>query len=134
MAILYAPDVGTLLLCDFRGTMPPEMNKKRPVVVLSCFSYRLCVIVPLSTTEPTPIKSCHCAVYTPDPLPDPYDSESHWAKCDMLCTVSYDRLSLPHRGKDSNGKRIYVIKKVSAHDLNEIRKCVAAVLSLPLPG
>lgn len=134
MAIQYAPDVGTLLLCDFRGTMPPEMNKKRPVIILASISYRLCVVVPLSTTEPTPKRSCHCAVYTPDPLPAPYNSESHWAKCDMLCTVSYDRLSLPHRGKDNNGKRIYEIKKVSADDLNEVRKCVATVLSLPLPG
>lgn len=130
MAIKYSPKIGALLLCDYRGSMSPEMDKKRPVVVLASVSDRLCVVVPLSTTEPCQKRSWHYHVYLPDPLPAPYDSEYMWAKCDMVSVVSYTRLQIPHRGKNADNKRIYDNKNLKEHDLKEIKKCIAAVLSI----
>ena len=57
MALKYPPKVGTLWICDFNtGFKPPEMIKRRPVVVISPRrSTELCTIVPLSTTVPDPL-------------------------------------------------------------------------------
>lgn len=128
MAILYPPDVGMLLLCDFRGTIPPEMNKKRPVVILAAAVSRLCVVVPLSTSHPGDVRPWHYELLTPDPLPAPYSATRQWVKGDMVSTVSYDRLFLPFVGKDAQNKRIYANKRVSAEDLERIRLCVASVI------
>lgn len=128
MAIKYAPDVGTIIFCDFRGTIHPEMNKKRPVVVMSNVSSRLCLIVPLSTTTPETPKAWHYFMNTPKPLPYPYDSKAHWAKCDMIFAASFDRLSMPCDGKDNFGKRIYIQRKISIDDLKAIKKGIAEAL------
>jgi uncharacterized protein YifN (PemK superfamily) len=129
MAIKYAPSPGTILLCNFDGYIPPEMNKKRPVVVLSTVSHRLCIVVPLSTTEPSPQESWHYLLNTPEPLPPPYNSLHHWVKGDMVSTVSYMRLSLPHAGKDADRKRNYGTKYVALEELKRIRACVVAAIS-----
>ncbi|WP_366125084.1 type II toxin-antitoxin system PemK/MazF family toxin [uncultured Desulfovibrio sp.] len=80
MAIKFTPDVGTILLCDFGNVIEPEMCKKRPVVVLSSVSPWLCIVVPLSTTDPEEQMPWHCLVNTPKTLPYPYDSKVHWLK------------------------------------------------------
>ena len=129
MALKYPPDAGAILLCRFDG-IEPEMTKKRPVVVLSCVSYRLCLVVPLSTTEPTEQKPWHCLINTPDPLPAPYDSKVHWLKGDMAGVVSYDRLFVPFQGKDEHGHRIWVKRKLNHEDMKKIRRCVASALGI----
>lgn len=59
MAIREHPPLGTLLLCDFgSGFKPPEMVKRRLVVVISPrIKARpgLCTVVALSTTLPKPV-------------------------------------------------------------------------------
>jgi uncharacterized protein YifN (PemK superfamily) len=65
-----------------------------------------------------------------EPLPEPYDNPISWVKGDMLTTVSFDRLSFPYIGKDSNGKRKYIIRIVSDIDLLKIRECVLHSLAL----
>lgn len=53
--INFHPRAGTLLMCDFRGMVEPEINKRRPVVVVTPrlkYRDRLAMIVPTSTTEP----------------------------------------------------------------------------------
>jgi uncharacterized protein YifN (PemK superfamily) len=55
MAIHFHPQRGTIVVCDFRGFEAPEMQKRRPVVVVSPrLRHRdnLCTVVPLSTTAP----------------------------------------------------------------------------------
>jgi mRNA interferase MazF len=133
MTLQYHPEIGTIVICDFRGFIPPEMIKRRPAVVISPRfrqRNRLCTIVPLSTTPPSPIMPYHYKLKLDEPLPKPYNSDFHWVKGDMLATVSFDRLSLPYRGKDVNGKRDYIVKIIEDIDLRNIRKCVLHALAL----
>lgn len=129
MAIKYTPDVGSILLCDYSGTIEPEMCKKRPVVVLSSVSPWLCTVVPLSTTEPDEQMPWHCIINTPKTLPKPYDSKVHWLKGDMVGTVSFDRLSMPNKGKDRDGHRIYVKIKLSVEVMDKVRACVLSAIA-----
>lgn len=130
MAIKFQPEVGLVLLCDFDG-LPPEMDKRRPVVVLSSVSTRLCNVVPFSTTDPEEQKPWHCLVNTPNPLPYPYDHKVHWLKGDMVATVGFHRLFLPCKGKDRYGHRLYVKLRLDETQMREIRRCVAAALGIP---
>lgn len=129
MAIKYAPDIGSIILCDFRDTIAPEMCKKRPVVILASVSPRLCTVVPLSTTEPEEQMPWHTLINTPKALPAPYNSKVHWLKGDMISTVSFDRLSIPYMGKDQDGKRIYVKIKLSAEEMDAVRDCVISAIA-----
>lgn len=129
MAIKFTPDVGTILLCDFGNVIEPEMCKKRPVVVLSSVSPWLCIVVPLSTTDPEEQMPWHCLVNTPKTLPYPYNSKVHWLKGDMVNTVSFDRLTMPHKGKDRDGHRLYVKIRLSEEEMGEVKSCVLAAIS-----
>lgn len=129
MAIKYAPDAGSILLCEYNGK-EPEMTKKRPVVVLACVAHRLCIVAPLSTSEPEEIKAWHYQVSTPNPLPPPYNSLHHWLKGDMVSSVSFDRLTVPHKGKDSTGHRKYVRLHLSRDEMSKIRRCVASAIGI----
>ena len=131
MPIRYPPASGSVLLCDFRGTISPEMCKKRPVIILSSVSQKLCVVVPLSTTEPEIIKKWHYYIKLDPVLPLPYNADFHWVKGDMICTVSFDRLSLPFQNKNREGKRQYVIPRISSDEMLAIKKCI---LSAMFPG
>ena len=127
--IKYPPKPGVFLLCDFKGFIEPEMTKKRPVIVISTPTLhgegnRLATIVPLSTTAPNPIREYHFQIKDM-PLIPYYDSPIAWVKCDMVYTVSFDRLSLFYRGKLPNGKRNYIYESVSDEDLKHIKECVA---------
>ncbi len=46
----------------------------------------------------------------------------------MITTVSYERLTLPFKSKDAQGKRIYDARVISEYDLNEIRNCIKYAL------
>jgi uncharacterized protein YifN (PemK superfamily) len=120
MAIQYHPEPGTILICDFHGFRSPEMLKRRPVVVISPRlrqRYKLCTVVPLSTTTPIPQTAYHYRLHTVPPLPEPYDSEHQWVKGDMVYTVSFDRLFLPFAGKDPLGNRQYDARVIDRADL-----------------
>ena len=106
------------------------MTKKLTVVVLSCVSYRLCLVVPLSTSEPEEQKPWHCLINTPEPLPAPYDSKVHWLKGDMVGVVSYDRLYVPYQGKAAEGHRKWVKRKLNHGEMKMIRRCVASALDI----
>ncbi len=128
MALKYAPNIGTLMICDFRDTVAPEINKRRPVVLLAHSSNKLCTVVPCSTTEPNPIEPWHYLMLTTNPLPRPYAAEYYWVKCDMIFVASFERLTIPFNGKDANGKRKLVVQSVSEEELAAIRRCVARAL------
>ena len=117
----FYPKTGHILICNFdKGFVPPEMVKRRPIVVISrteTHSRRLCTVVPLSTTIPKTIKPWHVALKI-DSVSSNSEIETIWAKCDMIYTVSFDRLEIP--------KNIYSFNKsgkssrINKYDLNEI--------------
>lgn len=130
----YHPKPGDVLICDFaRGFVPPEMVKSRPVVVISpsaTHGRRLCTVIPLSTTPPDEVQAWHHPLRT---NPNPYAAahEQVWAKCDMLYTVSFDRLDMPHR-KTRRGGREYYVPKLVTQDLEQVMTCVRHYLRLHL--
>lgn len=133
MPLTYHPQTGTIVICDFHGFIEPEMNKRRPVIIVSPRyrnSHKLCIIVPLSTKVPNPIMPYHYEIIFNHPLPAPFDSPSAWVKGDMITTVSFDRINLPHNGKDINGKRNYIINVVDNVQLKKIRECMLNAVNL----
>lgn len=133
MAIQFHPEQGTILACDFTGFIPPEMIKRRPVVVVSPRLRKrggLCAVVPLSTTPPNPVCPYHFKLHVTPALPSPYDSAFHWVKADMVYTVAFDRLHLLFNGKDESGRRKYDVRVVDKADLMKIQACVLHGLGL----
>lgn len=126
--IKYKPQRGAILICDYDGSVHPEMNKRRLVIVVANKAHNLCIVVPLSTTRPSDQKDWHYVLQTPEPFPAPYDALGHWVKCDMINTVSYDRLFFPFIGKDAQGKRIYDMRVISDSDLKCVLECVAQAI------
>lgn len=134
MALLHHPKIGDVLVCYFPECFSePEMIKARPVVVISRplpGRPRLCTVVPLSTTPPVPPEPYHCEVVTAC-IPAPFASATKWAKADMVYTFSLERLSrFRLRGRDANGKRIYLTGRLSIEDLAKVKECVKRGLSL----
>ena len=124
--LTFHPNPGTLLICDFdTGFKASEMVKKRPVVVISPRRRRstvqLCTVVPLSTTAPDPVERFHHRM-NPKSLPVSFRSQDAWAKCDMLYTVSLNRLDRVR--VTTGGKRTYSAPQVLAEDLDAIRRGV----------
>jgi len=137
MPLTFHPKPGMVLICDFNtGFKAPEMIKRRPVVVISPRprrSNRLCTIVPLSTTVPSPLEPFHHRM-DPLSLPGKLARKETWAKCDMLATVSLARLDRVMVGKEPGGRRIYVADPVTADDLEAIRRGVMIALGLVNPA
>ena len=130
-ALPFHPSVGAVLRCDYCNLIDPEMNKMRLVVVVSPkFLDRpnLCTVVPLSTTPPNKAVGYHVQLDR-DPHPQSTPGTVVWAKCDMIMTVSYARLSSVWDGKE-NGKRNYVALAVSQKELGDIRRGVLYSLGL----
>lgn len=138
MALPFHPDPGTLLVCNFdTGFRPPEMVKVRPVVVVSPRRRRgaeLCTVVPLSTTRPEPEEPFHHRMDRRSLVGRYARAEATWAKCDMLYTVSLERLDRVKVDKDARGKRRYVAQQIIEADWQAIRRCVALALGLDVPA
>lgn len=129
MPLPYLPNQGEILICDFDDSaVGAEMIKRRPVVVITKHDrhrHRMCTVVPLSTTAPDPIRSWH------HPMPHLcvagwQANGSIWAKCDMLATVSLDRLNKPYVRTRSG--RNYVTHFLAAEDLAAVLAAVRAYL------
>jgi uncharacterized protein YifN (PemK superfamily) len=126
MAITFYPHAGTVLLCDFKGFKPPEITKLRPVVIVSSHHMHhgeLYTIVPLSTTAPRVMRPCHYK-FECNPVRHKEDV-SVWAKCDIMMTVSRERLD---RFKLSRGK--YRVYEVTKSDFDAIKSCLKYVLGI----
>lgn len=99
MPITFHPRPGTILVCDFRGFIAPEMIKLRPIVIISPHHIQrpgLYTVVPLSQTPPNPHEPYH--VHFPH-TPVPGEHGPCWAKCDMVVSVSVDRLDRKKVGR-----------------------------------
>lgn len=99
MALPYLPKQGEILVCDFDDSaIGAEMIKRRPVVVVSrheAHRSSLCTVVALSTTPPVPPLKWHH--YMPLLRVTGWSADDGvWAKCDMLATVSLERLNKPY--------------------------------------
>jgi mRNA interferase MazF len=130
MAITFHPRPGTLLMCDFTGFKPPEMVKKRPVVVVSRSHRQLATVVPLSTVAPCPFEPCHVEMCVGS-MPKSLQSQRCWAKCDRVTCVAFCRLDRIMDGKDpKTGRRLYVSPPIEAVDLDQIRQALRHVMGL----
>lgn len=135
MGIKYSVGVGTVLLCDYSrgGFVPPEMVKKCPAVVISPrLPHRdgLCSVIPLSQTEPDHDVGYVVRIAFADPLPYPFPHSVFWAKCDMIATVSFDRLDLFQTARDQSGKRKYLHPKLTAEDVSRVRTGVLRAIGM----
>ena len=128
----YHAKVGMVLICDFSGFRAPEMVKRRPVVVVGeevVGRQGTCLIVPLSTTEPSPVTGFHVQL-DPLSLPSRFRSKPNWVKADMITSVACDRLDRIMNGKDNFGKRQYVTHSVTPNDLLRIRRAILVGLHI----
>lgn len=124
----FHPKAGTILFCDFQGNMVPEIVKRRPVVVITPrLQYRdgLCTVVPLSTKAPEHPQPFHVKL-SQSYLPNQKQAFESWAKCDLVCSVSFARLD-----RVKIGHRKYIAPMISADDLAAIRRGVLAALGFP---
>lgn len=128
MTILFHPNPGTILTCDYSGLREPEMVKQRPVVIVSPRSRHngLVTVAPLSTTAPQTILPWHYKLTLTKPLSPAWPGLTMWVKCDMLNTLGIDRLDRFHVRLGE--KRKYYDRSVSPEDLAEIRRAVATFL------
>lgn len=133
MAIQFQPAPGTILVCDFHGFIVPEIVKTRQVVVLwkHKSNARLVYVVPLSTTAPyNPALAFELAGGPPIPRPGQGRSTRIWVKCDMVCTVSTQRLFMPVNRVSRRTAASPININISTPDLVAIKKLVAAALRL----
>ena len=132
MPITFYPDHGSILMCDFNGGFhPPEIVKKRPVVIVSPRrnNHQVCTVIPLSTTAPNPIEKHHHCI-NPSSLPKSLRGSITWAKCDMIMTVSLSRLDRILDGKGPGGARKYTTGKLTAEDFKSIRMGILYAIGL----
>jgi mRNA interferase MazF len=116
-------------MCDFSdGFKPPEMVKKRPVIVISPRSRRttgLCTVVAISTQTPNEIENHHVEIEQSH-LPDTRFFQKHgnqcWVKCDMIYRVAFHRLDLIRIGKAKD--RNYHLEPIDAALLQAITEGV----------
>lgn len=130
MAIHFQPRAGSVVRCDFRGMIEPEMVKMRDVVVIAQHKCnpKLVTIVPLSATQPNRPEPFHYQL-PKDPRPDGDSMHPIWAKCDMIYTVCLERLEM-HYTRTRRGGRQSVKAQITPDDLIAIRQCVASALHL----
>jgi mRNA interferase MazF len=128
MPLSYYPNIGEIVLCDYKGFVEPEMVKTRPVVVMSPRLRRrgnLIGVVPLSTTAPSPAEAYHCLIELDNPLPSPFDNPVMWAKCDMYSVVSMHRLDRFKEAKQRHGgARQWRVGKANASQIMALKKAV----------
>ena len=134
MPIKFEQKPGTILLCDYGlgGFKPPEMVKRRPVVVVSMrkrSSTGLITVVPLSTTAPIPVEAHHSRILLGKPLPG-FAAQECWVKADMVATVAFARLEMFRSARGPDGKRKYLTPRVSDEQLEQIKVCLRAVFGI----
>ena len=131
MSLLFQPKPRSILYCDFRGFIEPEIIKRRPVVVLASHKQnsKLVAVVPLSTTAPNVVEAHHHRLKQ-NPLPDSPANLEVWAKCDMLAVVSIERLDMVRTSRGPDGKRRYLTLQIGRDQFDAIRRGVVSALGL----
>lgn len=132
MAVLFQPSPGTILHCDYRGFIVPEMVKARQVVVLwkHKHSAKLVYVLPLSTTPPHAPELAFRLQRMPLPREGQDQNTPIWVKCDMVSTVSTDRLTMPVNRASRRRSSGPININISVPDLVAIRAVVVRALKL----
>lgn len=124
MTIEFYPRQGMVLICDYdTGFSPPEMTKKRRVVIVSeddHNKYGLCTTVPFSTTPPGSVQPFHVR-FEPKRYTFLHQELPTWAKCNMINTVSAARLDRILVGGQ------YLSPRLEKEDLLRIYKAMLTV-------
>lgn len=124
--VRYAPQAGSVTMCNFDFLRPPEMQKVRRVIIISPRprgkATRL-VVVPVSMS-PT-VSPVHHR-FSPGTYPFFHSSEPCWAICDHPSTVALDRLWFVNVGRAPD-----LHARISAVDLDHVRTLVKVALGLP---
>jgi len=135
MTLRYYPRNGEVLECDFKGYIAPEMVKTRPVVIIGPRLRRrgdLVTIVPLSTSPIENPEPWQVQVTLEKKLPAPFDLMSAWAICDLVCSVSKERLDRFKPPRPRYGQRgKWYNSSISKDDLALVRNGVLAGLGFP---
>jgi len=121
----YQPKPGSIVKCDFKGYVIPEIVKCRPAIVINVHkaNSQLVTVVPISSTEPSKVDYYHyeldlsiesnIAPYLPA-------DTKRWFKCDLVYVVSIARMD---RYKNRNtGERS--TPQVSSKALKTIKEMV----------
>jgi uncharacterized protein YifN (PemK superfamily) len=123
MPIRFTPSRGQILLCDFEmAWVPPEMRKKRRVVVVSNRSHNSAgrlIVVPFSATppaKPTPTQ-VHVSAAS-------YESFGFDAVCDCIAHVSFRRLDRVFHG----GR--FIVEALSAADIQRVEEGLKHAIGL----
>ena len=131
----FPPKTGDIVMCDFPACLQaPEMIKTRAVVVISRRAQHqqgLAIVVPLSSTVPSPILDHHCEI--PARLLPKFMQASggaRWIKGNMVYTLSVKRLSLPAQRDRRTGKRVCDLAKLDLEHLQQVRQCVASATGI----
>ncbi|WP_064226769.1 type II toxin-antitoxin system PemK/MazF family toxin [Escherichia coli] len=115
MPINFSPKVGQILTCNYGNYLkdekgdvvstavdahiPPEMIKCRLVVVLNGrLNGNACIVVPISTTKDPAKLNNGLHLELPEGIIKPakyFPQTTSWVKCDMVQTVSNQRLNRP---------------------------------------
>jgi len=106
------------------------MIKRRLCVVVSPKLKRrdnLVSVVPLSESAPEPEQAWHFKV---DLVSKSWGNGPRWAKCDMIATVGYRRLSRPHYRHEVTGARMFERLALSPPDLAALKAGVAVALGI----
>lgn len=109
------------------------MVKRRPAIVISPrlpYRDRLCTVIPLSSSPGARELDYIVRLEMARPLPEPFDYAVVWAKCDMMATVSFERLDLFRTSRDHTGKRQYLQVKLPVADLQRVRRGVLSALGI----
>ena len=125
MPLPFYPRAGMLLVCDLTDFKPPEMDKHRPVIIISPrLPHRSDVVTVVPTSTQKPRHSLpFCVQLSKNYHPTEADQPAPWAKCDMLMNLSAERLN-----GFKVGRRKFDHPIVSAEDLERVRRGVLHAL------
>ena len=129
--ISFVPQRGQILICDFdmAGVVPPEMRKRRRVVVVSPRSHNRrhgerpgrCLVVPFSASMPTVLTAAEVPfsadVYRSLTVPT-------WAICSAVESVSHARLDRVASG------RMFISEKLAQADMLRLESGLRHALGL----
>ena len=127
MGLQFYPRMGQVLVGDFSDLREPEINKIRPIIVVSPrlpHRSELVAVVPISTTPP---RHNLPFVYklSKNYHPNEDDNLECWAKCDLVMNIAMRRLN-----GFKVGRRKYELPKLSGEDLEGVRHAVMCGLGL----
>lgn len=127
MPLGYYPRAGQILMTDFSGFMPPEINKIRPCIVVSPRlpgRSALVAVVPVSLTAPRREYPFHVRL-SKNYHPQEDDTLPCWAKCDLLMNISVARLN-----GFKVGRRTWKHPQLSGADLVAVRHGIIYALGM----